>query len=179
MVSMMTLILFTSMMVFFLLSSMTCTHPLILAMKILLLALSLCSSINLLTTWYAYMIFMVMLGGVLIMFTYISSLAPNSIFKVKWNTVHVTVQLAILMFLTFNLMNSYPKVFSTQKPDSLPNNLITFFLLESNSWLLLTMASALFLAMFIVTNLLSGAKSAMRPTKQNSLSSKQENKIIE
>lgn len=177
-VSIITLILFTSIIVFFLLRRITCTHPLILAIKILLLALSLCSRINLLTTWYAYIIFIVMLGGVLIIFTYISSLAPNRIFKVKWNTVHITAQLTILIFLTFNLINSYPKVFSTQKPDSLPDNLITFFLLERNSWLLLTIASALFLAMFIVTNLLSGARSAMRPTKSHSLSSKQENKIM-
>nr|UWM10859.1 NADH dehydrogenase subunit 6 [Pseudocuneopsis sichuanensis] len=158
----MTLMLFTFMMIFYLLDSVSSSHPLILSIKVLTLAFSLCLSMNFLTTWYAYMIFMVMLGGVLVMFTYISSLAPNSIFKMKLDMFHMFTQTAITLLMTYNLVSFSSKAFSTQKPYSHPDNLITFFLSSSNSSLLLTMASALLLTMFIVTNLLFNSKSAMR-----------------
>nr|UWM10873.1 NADH dehydrogenase subunit 6 [Tchangsinaia piscicula] len=161
----MTLMLFMSMMIFYLLSSMTSSHPLILSIKILLLALSLCLTISFLTTWYAYMIFMVMLGGVLIMFTYISSLAPNGIFKMKLNMFYVFIQVTIVLSLSYNFLDFSSSVFNTQKPHLPPDNLITFFLSTSNSSLLLALTSALLLSMFIVTNLLSNSSSAMRMTK--------------
>nr|AIC07018.1 NADH dehydrogenase subunit 6 [Lamprotula gottschei] len=175
---MVTLMLFMSMMIFYLLSSTISFHPMILSIKVLLLALNLCLSISLLTTWYAYMIFMVTLGGVLVMFTYISSLAPNSIFKMKMNMLFILTQTVITLFFTYNLLNFFPKVSSTQKPCSLPDNFITFFLSTSNSSLLLTLASTLLLTMFVVMNLLSNSESAMRLTKFTFVkSSKTKNKI--
>nr|UWM10887.1 NADH dehydrogenase subunit 6 [Cuneopsis celtiformis] len=159
----MTLILLMSSMIFYLLSTMTFWHPLTLSIKVLLLALSLCLTINFITTWYAYMIFMIMLGGVLIMFIYISSLAPNSIFKVKLNTPHMFTQMTGTTLLAYSLINFFPKAFNTQKPYLPSDSFITFFLSTSNSSLLLTLASTLFLTMFIVTNLLLNSSSAMRP----------------
>nr|UWM10845.1 NADH dehydrogenase subunit 6 [Pseudocuneopsis capitata] len=161
----MTLTLFMSLMIFYLLDSASSLHPLILSIKVLSLAFSLCLTMNFLTTWYAYMIFMIMLGGVLIMFTYISALAPNGIFKMKLHMLHMFTQMVITLLLTYNLISFFSKVFSTQKPYYPPDNLITFFLSSSNSSLLLTMASALLLTMFIVMNLLSKSSSAMRLTK--------------
>nr|AQM37775.1 NADH dehydrogenase subunit 6 [Unio crassus] len=150
------------MMIFYLLDSTISSHPLIMSMKVLMLALSLCLSMSFFTTWYAYMIFMVMLGGVLVMFIYISSIAPNSIFKMKLSIFHLLMQMSITFLLSYNFILSHPKAFSTQKPFVLPESFITFYLSTSYSSLLLTLTSALLLSMVIVTNLLSNSKTAMR-----------------
>nr|AQM37789.1 NADH dehydrogenase subunit 6 [Unio tumidus]AQM37803.1 NADH dehydrogenase subunit 6 [Unio tumidus]AQM37817.1 NADH dehydrogenase subunit 6 [Unio tumidus] len=167
----MTLMLFSSMTIYCLLDSMTSSHPLILSAKVLVLAFSLCLSMSLSTTWYAYMIFMVMLGGVLVMFTYISSLAPNSIFKVKPNILYLSSKIIISLLLTYNFVTISQKALNTQSPLTFPENFITFFLSTSNSSLLLTLASTLLLSMLIMANLLSNSKNAMRSTKLTYLSS--------
>nr|AGG20134.1 NADH dehydrogenase subunit 6 [Lamprotula tortuosa] len=161
----MTLMLFMSMMIFYLLDVMTSPHPLVLCIKVLMLAFNLCLSMSFSSTWYAYMIFMVMLGGVLVMFTYVSSLAPNSIFSKSLNSPNLFVQAVIALFLSYNFLDLSPKSINTQKPFIPPENFITFFFSESNSSLLLTLASALLLSMLIVSNLLSNSKSTMRLTK--------------
>nr|AXO78621.1 NADH dehydrogenase subunit 6 [Unio pictorum]AXO78635.1 NADH dehydrogenase subunit 6 [Unio pictorum] len=160
----MTLFMFTSMMIFYLLDTMTSSHPLILSIKVLMLALSLCLTMSFFTTWYAYMIFMVMLGGVLVMFIYISSIAPNSIFKMKSSILYLSIQMSIMFLLSYDFILSHPKALVTQKPFAIPENLVTFYLSSSHSSLLLMMASALLLSMLIVTNLLSNSKNAMRST---------------
>nr|AII23413.1 NADH dehydrogenase subunit 6 [Lanceolaria lanceolata] len=167
----MTLMLFTSMMIFYLLNTVTSSHPLVLTIKVLWLAFSVCLAVSFSMTWYAYMIFMVMLGGMLVMFTYISSFAPNSIFKTKLNVFYLVMQMMITLTLTHNLIVFFPKPFNTQKPILIPENFITFFLSSENSSLLLTMTSALLLSMYIVSTLLSNSKTAMRPTKYTLLSS--------
>nr|AGS17927.1 NADH dehydrogenase subunit 6 [Anodonta anatina]AGS17941.1 NADH dehydrogenase subunit 6 [Anodonta anatina] len=158
----MTLMLLVFMMIFLLMHTMTSSHPLILSLKVLLFAFTLCLTLSLNTTWYAYMIFLVMLGGVLVMFTYISSLASNSIFKSMINLPALLAQVVITSFMAHNFIKFPQKTFNTQKPYYPPENFITFFISGENCTILLLMASTLLLSMLIVSQLLSGSNSAMR-----------------
>nr|AXO78606.1 NADH dehydrogenase subunit 6 [Sinanodonta woodiana]AXO78649.1 NADH dehydrogenase subunit 6 [Sinanodonta woodiana] len=160
----MTLLLFMTMMIFSMLNAMISSHPLTMSMKILLFALILCLTIGFTTTWYAYMIFMIMLGGVLVMFTYISSMAPNSIYKSKINLPLLSIQTITALFVGYNSNKFSPKSFNTQNSIFLPENFITFFLSTKNCDILIMMTSILLLSMLVITTLLSKSKSAMRPT---------------
>nr|AIW52247.1 NADH dehydrogenase subunit 6 [Sinanodonta woodiana] len=159
----MTLLLFMSMMIFSMLNAMISCHPLTMSLKVLLFALILCLTMGFTTTWYAYMIFMVMLGGVLVMFTYISSMAPNSIYSTKINLPLLSIQTITALFVSYNSIKLPPKSFNTQNSIFLPENFITFFLSSNNCTILLIMASILLLSMFVIMTLLSKSESAMRP----------------
>nr|NP_542475.1 NADH dehydrogenase subunit 6 [Narceus annularus]AAL18209.1 NADH dehydrogenase subunit 6 [Narceus annularus] len=55
-------------------------HPLSLALTVIFTALLSAISILMLTraSWFSYILFLIFIGGILILFTYIASLAPNS-----------------------------------------------------------------------------------------------------
>nr|ACQ91081.1 NADH dehydrogenase subunit 6 [Pyganodon grandis] len=131
----MTLTLFMCSMIFLLLNTMTSSHPLTLSLKVLFLAFATCLAISFNTTWYAYMIFMVILGGVLVMFTYISSLSPNGIFKLDFNLPTLLSQAMITLLVSHNFILFTPKTFNTQKLSSFPEDFITFFSLTENALL--------------------------------------------
>nr|QDH07418.1 NADH dehydrogenase subunit 6 [Monodontina vondembuschiana] len=136
-------------------------HPLTLTIKVLILATSLCLTLTHTTTWYAYMLFMVTVGGMLVMFTYISSMAPNSLFSLGWQSLSLLIFLALSLTLTHSTI-TIPKTMNTQNQTTTPDNFISFYMSEENMSLLLTLASTLFLSMTIVTFLLSNSKTPMR-----------------
>nr|YP_004425010.1 NADH dehydrogenase subunit 6 [Utterbackia peninsularis]ADL62602.1 NADH dehydrogenase subunit 6 [Utterbackia peninsularis] len=160
----MTLALFMFLMIFSLLNTMTTSHPLALSLKVLSFALTVCLAVSFNTTWYAYMIFMVTLGGVLVMFTYISSLTPNSIFKPSISLSILLTQAMIALIIGYDFIMFSQKAINTQKPFSPPEDFIAFFFSDKNCTLILMMASILLLAMLFITSLLSNSTGAMRPT---------------
>uniref|UniRef100_A0AAT9J3I0 NADH dehydrogenase subunit 6 n=1 Tax=Haementeria sp. COZEM-ANN-HIR-001/002 TaxID=3157987 RepID=A0AAT9J3I0_9ANNE len=63
---------------------MTLKSPMMMAVNILLLALSIAWTTSFfISTWYAYLIFLIYIGGMLIMFAYFVALTPNQQLKVK------------------------------------------------------------------------------------------------
>nr|YP_009441744.1 NADH dehydrogenase subunit 6 [Silvanus bidentatus]AOY39289.1 NADH dehydrogenase subunit 6 [Silvanus bidentatus] len=80
-------------------------HPLsmgfILFIQVLLI--SLITNITTLNSWFSYILFLVMIGGMLILFIYMTSLASNEKFKFSWKILFTLFFLLILeMFLIFN-----------------------------------------------------------------------------
>nr|YP_009239740.1 NADH dehydrogenase subunit 4L [Chilo sacchariphagus]AMM06341.1 NADH dehydrogenase subunit 4L [Chilo sacchariphagus] len=70
-------------------------HPLSMGLMILIQTLMICliSGMIIKTYWFSYILFLTFLGGLLVMFIYISSIASNEMFKLSMN-----------MFLMFFLM---------------------------------------------------------------------------
>nr|APA19209.1 NADH dehydrogenase subunit 6 [Solenaia oleivora] len=159
----MTLIMFTLMSITLLSISIFSPHPLTLTIKVLVLATSLCLTLAHTTTWYAYMLYMITVGGMLVMFTYISSLSPNSIFSLKPQMLHLTL-VATVAYSMASMTASTPNTVNTQNHENTPENFITFFTLYKNTGLLIFLASMLLLAMVISMTLLSQKKASMRPT---------------
>nr|AFN10598.1 NADH dehydrogenase subunit 6 [Sasakia charonda]BAJ08966.1 NADH dehydrogenase 6 [Sasakia charonda kuriyamaensis] len=73
------LLIYISIFMFFL------THPFSMGLMILIqtLLLSLLSSMLINTYWFSYILFLIFLGGLLVLFIYVSSIASNELFKIS------------------------------------------------------------------------------------------------
>nr|ALQ78694.1 NADH dehydrogenase subunit 6 [Potomida littoralis] len=157
----MTLVIFMSLTIALLSSSIFSVHPLVLTVKVLLLANALCLTLAHTTTWYAYMLYMVMVGGMLVMFTYISSLSPNGIFQLKLQLAQLAT-LSASAFLLIYSISLTPNTVNTQNHHNTPENFIAFFMQDENSKILATLAAILLLAMLMSMALLPKVKAPMR-----------------
>nr|YP_009368842.1 NADH dehydrogenase subunit 6 [Phaneroptera nigroantennata]ARN59043.1 NADH dehydrogenase subunit 6 [Phaneroptera nigroantennata] len=87
-------------------------HPLAMTLTIILQTLSICLTISTFTysSLFAYILFLVFLGGMLVLFIYITSLAANEMFTpfIKYVLTLITLFLIMLMlnFLFDSLMTS-------------------------------------------------------------------------
>nr|AGG19447.1 NADH dehydrogenase subunit 6 [Sinohyriopsis cumingii] len=142
-------------------NSVFSNHPLTMSMKVLLLALSLCATLSYTTTWYAYMLFMITVGGMLVMFLYISSLSPNAIFYSKPKPTQVLTQLVPTIFLALMII-PMPGATNTQTQSSPPSNFITFFMEDETVSLLLGLACLLLLSMLMVMSIIPQKGAPMR-----------------
>nr|AQM37857.1 NADH dehydrogenase subunit 6 [Unio tumidus]AQM37871.1 NADH dehydrogenase subunit 6 [Unio tumidus] len=77
-------------------------HPLSLGIMVLLLAFLNCAIIATVSPWYAYMLFFIFIGGMLVMFAYIASLSPNMTFS----TNNPLMPIALTIFSLFYFKNS-------------------------------------------------------------------------
>nr|YP_010471487.1 NADH dehydrogenase subunit 6 [Thienemanniella nipponica]UVG40826.1 NADH dehydrogenase subunit 6 [Thienemanniella nipponica] len=92
---------------------MTMKHPLSMGLVMLFQTLMICliSSINAKNFWFSYILFLIFLGGMLILFIYVISLASNEIFKFSLNSLmkfmfFVFLFILIMMFTDLYLINN-------------------------------------------------------------------------
>nr|YP_011014672.1 NADH dehydrogenase subunit 6 [Melanodrymia galeronae]WQA11510.1 NADH dehydrogenase subunit 6 [Melanodrymia galeronae] len=95
-----TYIMFSLTISFFLLLPLM-NHPLSLGLCIMFLSLSSCFLIGLLShSWFGFILFLIFVGGMLVMFIYVSALSPNVYFK-GMNLPFVMVILVLFMLFNF------------------------------------------------------------------------------
>nr|YP_009525298.1 NADH dehydrogenase subunit 6 [Palpita hypohomalia]AXS63734.1 NADH dehydrogenase subunit 6 [Palpita hypohomalia]QAT19931.1 NADH dehydrogenase subunit 6 [Palpita hypohomalia] len=84
-------------------------HPLSMGLMILIQTILTCmiSSMMLSTYWFSYILFLTFLGGLLVLFIYVSSIASNEMFKISFNMKMIYL-FFILIFIIFSmfLMNN-------------------------------------------------------------------------
>nr|DAB41859.1 TPA_asm: NADH dehydrogenase subunit 6 [Elliptio complanata] len=102
----MTLLLLSTLWVYSILSMTLPMYPLSLGMMVLLLAFISCTIIATMSPWYAYMLFFIFIGGMLVMFAYIASLTPNMTFSM--NNQLMPVVLTGIIILSFKNLNFTP-----------------------------------------------------------------------
>nr|YP_010447188.1 NADH dehydrogenase subunit 6 [Tibia fusus]UTM92196.1 NADH dehydrogenase subunit 6 [Tibia fusus] len=97
-------------------------QPLSLGLTIMISTLMMCSlSALLLSSWYGYILFLIYVGGLLVMFAYVAALSPNVLFKSSYSLIlfFMMVPLFILIFYLypFSDLNSigYLSSFSQNK----------------------------------------------------------------
>nr|YP_010737138.1 NADH dehydrogenase subunit 6 [Botyodes diniasalis]WEP25232.1 NADH dehydrogenase subunit 6 [Botyodes diniasalis] len=82
-------------------------HPLSMGLMILIQTMLTCllSGIMLSTYWFSYILFLTFLGGLLVLFIYVSSIASNEIFKISFNMkMMFFLSLTIIFFISFFFM---------------------------------------------------------------------------
>nr|QBZ37559.1 NADH dehydrogenase subunit 6 [Ceruchus minor] len=113
-------------------------HPLSLGGLLLVQTtlVSLMISLTQFNCWYSYMMFLIMVGGMLILFMYMTSIASNEKFKYSnkiYMTGTVTISLS-LIFLSLNdqFMQNMNNLFSESIMET--NNLFNFTLNKFTNW---------------------------------------------
>nr|AVG72775.1 NADH dehydrogenase subunit 6 [Saturnia boisduvalii] len=96
-------IFFSSMIMFFSLLMYSLNHPLSMGLMILVQTLLICllSGMLIKTYWFSYILFLTFLGGLLVLFIYVSSIASNEVFSFNLNTKMFVL---LIIFFMVNLM---------------------------------------------------------------------------
>nr|YP_010385058.1 NADH dehydrogenase subunit 6 [Electrogena lateralis]UPL65068.1 NADH dehydrogenase subunit 6 [Electrogena lateralis] len=114
------ILLFSSLMVG--LTFMTMNHPLAMGLILLLQTLLIALLTGLLAPsfWFSYILFLVFLGGMLVLFIYVTSLASNEMFSISSQTM-LNVVLFMVLIMGFSLINDPLSMLSPETPEQLTN----------------------------------------------------------
>nr|YP_009330388.1 NADH dehydrogenase subunit 6 [Eurema blanda]ANN44654.1 NADH dehydrogenase subunit 6 [Eurema blanda] len=119
------LLIFFSLIMFFI------SHPLamglIILMQTLIISIFIGMFIN--TYWFSYILFMVFMGGLLVLFIYVSSIASNELMKfslkLKMSIIFIMFSILMIFYFQFNNINLF-YLFKNNEMNNMPN-LIYFF----------------------------------------------------
>nr|UXW64274.1 NADH dehydrogenase subunit 6 [Abia sp.] len=143
--------------------------PLPMGLTLLLqtILISMNSGISSFTFFFSYILFMILLGGMLVLFIYISSLTPNMKFKFNKKIFYILlissiIMMLIMLYFNFNLnlnmMNynlfmsqNYSLKLSLKKMFDFPNNMI-----------MLLMINYLLITLFIIVKIININKGPLR-----------------
>nr|UTY22721.1 NADH dehydrogenase subunit 6 [Hirudo nipponia] len=131
--------------------------PLIALLNILAISLMLSYMVSILfSNWFSYMIFLIYVGGMLVIFSYFVALAPNQLARLNMVVTILFVSLLILVWLTNNNMDPYMHKYMS-----------SFYMmyLESYYSVLILLILFLLLMMLVVVKLVSSSKGPLRPFK--------------
>nr|YP_010046722.1 NADH dehydrogenase subunit 6 [Aedes alternans]QPJ78666.1 NADH dehydrogenase subunit 6 [Aedes alternans] len=132
---------------------MTMKHPLAMGLMLLIQTFltSLLMGMNTKTFWFSYMLFLIFMGGMLVLFIYVTSLSSNEMFSMSFKLLFMVFTLSTLFFMfylfmdnsmfeSFNLnieMNKFMNSFNSMensielnKMYNFPTNLITLLLIN-------------------------------------------------
>nr|YP_010582971.1 NADH dehydrogenase subunit 6 [Vatana ogromna]UGN61417.1 NADH dehydrogenase subunit 6 [Vatana ogromna] len=112
------------------------------------------------SSWYAMIMFMMMIGGLLIMFMYMSSIASNEKFKTKINMTMIFLILIILLdeMIMDNQINEFQEFINTNNM----NFSMTKIYNEKSMMLTMMLVLYLLLTMISVTKMVKHHKGPLR-----------------
>uniref|UniRef100_UPI0030FEA2A7 NADH dehydrogenase subunit 6 n=1 Tax=Neopanorpa quadristigma TaxID=2521360 RepID=UPI0030FEA2A7 len=107
-------------------------HPLAMGLILLIQTLIICLTMGMIskTFWFSYILFLVFLGGMLVLFIYMTSLASNEMFSMSFKLIIWSISLLLLtMFISFLLDKNL--ILSTFSNFDM-NNFMESFMLKTN-----------------------------------------------
>nr|QXU57685.1 NADH dehydrogenase subunit 6 [Cherax cairnsensis] len=156
----------------------TLSHPLSMGLTLLIQTVLICILTGLFNPsfWFSYILFLIFLGGMLILFIYVSSLASNEPFKMSPSLISMVIFTTLLalpitlldpMLLTSKFYNSSVFLFLNNKINSVYLSTSTIY---SSPSILLTifMISYLLLTLIVVVKIINISSSPLRPMKTKS-----------
>nr|QJQ72525.1 NADH dehydrogenase subunit 6 [Nymphalis ladakensis] len=96
------LLIFISIFMFFM------NHPFSMGLMILIQTLLLCllSSMLINTYWFSYILFLIFLGGLMVLFIYVSSIASNELFKMSFFNKSFYLYMILIMIISYFFKNN-------------------------------------------------------------------------
>nr|YP_009271743.1 NADH dehydrogenase subunit 6 [Osmoderma opicum]ANY28001.1 NADH dehydrogenase subunit 6 [Osmoderma caeleste] len=100
------------------------THPLSMGLILMIQTIIVTLSMGLfnLNFWYSYILFLVMIGGMLVLFIYMTSVASNEKFSFSLKSKMTLMLLFILIIMTIPLLDSYMININNIYEDSINNS---------------------------------------------------------
>ena len=136
-----------------------CSSPTILGVWIILTAFVIAATLGgSITSWLGLIVFLIYIGGLLVIFAYFVALTPNILIEsFSW--------VLLLLSITFILSSSILIIFIIlpEKSTSLLSNTPIIFLLSSNTFAVVTLALVLFIALVSVVKICSQYSAPLRP----------------
>nr|ASM82706.1 NADH dehydrogenase subunit 6 [Ceratomantis saussurii] len=144
-------------------------HPLSMGLILFLQTIFICmiTGFMSLSFWFSYILILIYLGGMLVLFMYITSLASNEMFFYSNNIIFMMV----LLFMTFSLiyyMNlNYPmNLYENMENSTISNPMFNNFLLkmynQSINMITILIAAYLFLTLIAVVKIINIFKGPLR-----------------
>jgi NADH-ubiquinone oxidoreductase chain 6 len=131
-------------------------NPITIGISILTIALTLAIIYGLtLSSWIAFLLFLIYIGGILVMFAYFVALSPNQ----QINKLSITPSLIFIIsiFTVILYIQVYPRITPTFQ------FLINTFYTNINISLLILLAIILFLTIVVVVKIVTNNKGPLRP----------------
>nr|QUS53938.1 NADH dehydrogenase subunit 6 [Dictyosquilla foveolata] len=134
------------------------THPLAMGMMLLLQTLVICAITALMNfyVWFSYILFLIFLGGMLVLFIYITSLASNEMFQFSFK---MTVFFGTMMGISFMMLIMDPlvldfKMASADMSSLMGSSYSNQMVLISNIYSTNTMMTTLFMILYLLLTLI-------------------------
>ncbi|YP_009054354.1 NADH dehydrogenase subunit 6 (mitochondrion) [Papilio polytes] len=124
---------FSTMIIMFSIMMLFLNHPLSMGLMILIQTLIICllSGMLINSYWFSYILFLVFLGGLLVLFIYVSSVASNELFNMNFFLKNIMF-LLMLMSLFLSLYNMYNLNWLNFSFNNEMKNLTNFFIFFNN-----------------------------------------------
>lgn len=130
-------------------------NPLSIALTIILLALILSLTFSLfISSWYSFLIFLIYVGGILVIFSYFVALTPNQQNLSPLYPIVIIISILLIIFTNLNLPQPSILNYSPQ------TNLIY---ITSNSTILIILALILLFTIIVVVKICIHTKGPLRP----------------
>nr|ASY98337.1 NADH dehydrogenase subunit 6 [Deroplatys lobata] len=144
-------------------------HPLSMSLTLLLQTLCMCliSGSMSLSFWFAYVLSLIYLGGMLILFMYVTSLASNEMFSYS-NKILLTTLILLFISLTIYYMdfpyplNLYEGMENNSTLTFMSNNFLLKLYNQSTNIITILIASYLFLTLIMVVKIINIYKGPLR-----------------
>jgi len=132
-------------------------NPISLGIIILLIALLLSIIFAYsISSWLAFLIFLIYIGGILVIFSYFVAIVPNQTLAIK--DIITTIIISILSLLVINqAINIHTPIFSTSTTQ------LNILYIKSNALTLIILACVLLFTIIVVVKLTSLSKGPLRP----------------
>nr|ALO76266.1 NADH deshydrogenase subunit 6 [Schizonycha sp. SCH01] len=145
------------------------THPL--SLGLMLLLQTICTSLIMgffnINYWYSYILFLIMIGGMLVLFLYMTSVASNEKFAFSVKITIMIFTILVLLIFFFMMMDPYysniNNLYSNTMPENSNFNLsLIKFLNYPNNNILYTIIIYLLITMIAVVNIVDIKKGPLR-----------------
>nr|WGH14684.1 NADH dehydrogenase subunit 6 [Dendrobaena tellermanica] len=131
--------------------------PIILGMNILMMALLLSASLAaFLSSWFAFLIFLIYIGGMLVLFAYFLALTPNQQMTSSNSLLYMIITLITLLMVSYLSNMKIPTMAQFIQGNSL-------LYIPMTSTFLIILAAVLLMTMIIVVKLTMRSKGPLRP----------------
>lgn len=136
--------------------------PLTLGLWILFIAMAAARLLSLLSSsWFGLILFIIYIGGMLVIFSYFAAVAPNQKLNIL---ILITLFISTFMILAFTTASTHYYLKHKQMSPALetPSSFLYFFL-PSQTPLIITLASFLLLALIFVVKITNRNEGPLRP----------------
>nr|YP_009373400.1 NADH dehydrogenase subunit 6 [Periplaneta australasiae]AQD17620.1 NADH dehydrogenase subunit 6 [Periplaneta australasiae] len=144
-------------------------HPLAMGLMLLIQTMIMCMVSGMLSQsfWFAYVLFLIFLGGMLVLFIYVTSLASNEMFYMSMKMMLTMIMTLLVLFLlintdqTINNMEMMMHEYMYNTENEMMNSLTKLYNQPTNM-ITIMLASYLFLTLIVVVKITNISKGPLR-----------------